>query len=107
MADEYRLVYMTAGTKAEARAIADALVEGNLAACVNIIDGMMSVYHWQGKLHHDEEVVLIAKTTERCLEALTDRVQALHSYECPCIVALPLEGGNPAFFEWISSQINV
>lgn len=107
MADEYRLVYMTAGTREEAQAIADALVEASLAACVNIIDGMMSVYRWQGKLHHDEEVVMIAKTTERCLEALIDRVKELHSYDCPCIVALPLEGGNPAFFEWISRQVNV
>ena len=107
MAAEYRLVYMTAGTREEAQAIADALVEASLAACVNIIDGMMSVYRWQGKLHHDEEVVMIAKTTERCLEALIDRVKELHSYDCPCIVALPLEGGNPAFFEWISRQVNV
>jgi periplasmic divalent cation tolerance protein len=106
MADEYSLVYMTAGSKEEAEAVADALVEESLAACVNIIDGMMSVYRWQGELHHDEEVVLIAKTTERCLEALTDRVKVLHSYDCPCIVAVHLEGRNPAFFEWISRQIN-
>jgi len=107
MADEYRLVYMTAGTKAGAEAIADALVEESLAACVNIIDGMMSVYRWEDRLHHGKEVVLIAKTTERRLEALTERVKELHSYECPCIVALPLKGGNPAFFDWISKQINV
>ena len=107
MADEYSLVYMTAGSKEEAEAVADALVEERLAACVNIIGGMVSVYRWEGRVHHDEEVVLIAKTTVRCLEALTGRVKELHSYECPCIVALPLEGGNPTFFEWISRQINV
>ncbi len=107
MVEQYRLVYMTAGSRDDAVAIADVLVEERLAACVNVIGAMTSVYRWEGAVRHDEEVVLIAKTTVRCLEALTGRVKELHSYECPCIVALPLEGGNPTFFEWISRQINV
>ena len=105
MVEQYRLVYMTAGSREEAETIADTLVEERLAACVNVIGGMMSVYRWEGAARHDQEVVLIAKTTMARLDALTERVRDLHSYECPCIVALPVDGGNPAFLEWISDQI--
>ncbi len=105
MVEQYRLVYMTAGSRDDAVAIADVLVEERLAACVNVIGAMTSVYRWEGAVRHDEEVVLIAKTTTARLDALTQRVRELHSYECPCIVALPVDGGDPAFLEWISDQI--
>ena len=106
MADEYRLVYVTVGSKVEAMSIADALIEERLAACANIIDGVTSVYRWEGAVQHDQEVVLIAKTGASCVEAVIRRVKELHSYDCPCIVAISIEDGNPAFLQWISENIN-
>ena len=106
MADEYRLLYVTAGAKDEALTIADALIGEHLVACANIIDGVASVYRWEGKVQHDQEAVLIAKTATSRLDAAIQRVRELHSYDCPCIVAIPIEDGNPAFLEWISRNIS-
>tara|TARA_R110000787_G_scaffold28283_19_gene77293 strand:- start:501 stop:824 length:324 start_codon:yes stop_codon:yes gene_type:complete len=107
MADEYRLLYVTAGTKDEALTIADALIGEHLIACANIIDGVTSVYRWEGKVQRDQEVVLIAKTAASRVEAVIRRVRELHSYDCPCVVSIPIENGNPAFLEWISENISV
>ncbi len=98
------LVYMTAGSKDEARRIGGALVMERLAACVNILDGMTSIYSWDGAVQEDQEVVLIAKTRAEKLDALTGRVQQLHSYDCPCVVAWPIGDGNPAFLDWIVAE---
>jgi periplasmic divalent cation tolerance protein len=95
---------MTAGSRDEARTIARALVEERLAACCNLLDGMTSVYRWQGEIQEDAEVVVIAKTRAELVERLTARVQALHSYDVPCVVALPVSGGNPAFLDWIAAE---
>ena len=100
----HKLVYMTAGSENEARAIGNKLVASKLAACVNIIDGMRSIYRWDGKLQEDREVVLIAKTRAERLDELIDTVKRIHSYDCPCIVSLPIDGGNPAFLDWIPSE---
>lgn len=97
-------VYMTAGTADEARTIARCLVEERLAACVNLIDGMRSIYRWNDSVQEDGETVLIAKTRADLLEALTERVKALHAYDCPCIVALPMVGGNADFLAWIAQE---
>jgi periplasmic divalent cation tolerance protein len=101
---ELRLVYMTAASKDEAKKIGRALVEERLAACANVIDGMESVYWWQGKLTEDREAVLIAKTRAELVEALTRRVKELHGYSVPCVVALPILAGNPAYLEWLASE---
>ncbi len=98
------LVYMTAGDRAEAVRIGRVLVEERLAACANVLDGMTSIYRWQGEVYEDGEAVLIAKTTEAQADALTERVKALHSYDCPCVVTLPVAGGNAAFLDWIAEQ---
>ncbi len=98
------LVYMTAGSAEEARAIGASLIGRRLAACVNILPGMFSQYHWQGSVQTDEEVVLIAKTRDELVDALTAHVREIHSYDCPCIVALPIRGGNPAFLQWIADE---
>jgi periplasmic divalent cation tolerance protein len=97
-------VYITAKDKAQALTIGRALVEERLAACINVWDGMTSVYRWQGALEEATEAVLIAKTTESQIPAIVDRVKALHSYACPCVVAWPLETGNPAYLEWIEKE---
>ena len=94
-------VYMTAGSMEEARKVGAALIEDKLAACVNAIDGMKSMYWWDGEVQEDAEVVLIAKTTRDLLDELTARVKQVHSYDVPCIVALPIEGGNRDFIDWI------
>jgi periplasmic divalent cation tolerance protein len=94
-------IYMTAGTTEEAQAIGKALVEENLAACVNIMDGMQSIYRWEGQVCEAQEVVLIAKTRSDQVGPLIDRVKELHAYECPCVLALPILEGNPAYLEWI------
>ncbi len=101
---EFHLVYMTAASRDEARKIGRALVEERLAACANVIDGMESVYWWQGKLTEDRETVLIAKTRAELVPALTERVRALHSYTVPCVVALPLMGGNPDYMAWLEAE---
>ena len=98
-------IYMTAGSKSEAQKIGKALVESRLAACVNILDNMQSIYRWEEKIQEDSEVVLIAKTTETLVPRLIDKVKSLHSYDCPCIVSLPVSDGYPPFLDWIKSQV--
>lgn len=98
------LVYMTTSDKEEARNIGRYLVQSRLAACVNILDNMNSMYIWQGEFQDDQEAVMIAKTTETKLQELITRVKERHSYECPCIVAVPITDGNPDFIKWIEEQ---
>ena len=98
-------VYMTAGSKAEAQKIGNTLVEDRLAACVNILDNMQSIYRWEEGIQQDAEVVLIAKTTDNLVSALVDRVKSLHSYDCPCIVSLPILDGYPPFLDWVHAEV--
>ena len=100
-----QFVYMTAGSPEEARRIGEALVEARLVACVNIIDGMHSIYRWEGKLQQDREVVMIAKTTRDRLPGLIETVNAMHSYDCPCIVSFDIDGGHPDFLAWIGAEV--
>ena len=101
---KFLFVYITAKDKAQARLIGKALVAERLAACVNILGPMNSFYVWGGKLCDDTEAVLIAKTRATLLRRLVKRVKALHSYEIPCIVALPIVGGNEEFLEWLGKE---
>jgi periplasmic divalent cation tolerance protein len=97
-------VYITAKDKAQALAIGRTLVEERLAACVNVWDGMTSIYRWEGAIEEASEAVLVAKTTEPHLPALAARVKALHTYECPCVVAWPIGTGNPPYLDWIERE---
>ncbi|MDP6352605.1 MAG: divalent-cation tolerance protein CutA [Alphaproteobacteria bacterium] len=97
-------VYITTADKAEALAIGRALVEKRLAACANVIDGMRSVYRWQGEVAEDDEAVLIVKTIQALAAAVIETVRGLHSYDCPCVVVLPILGGNPDYLTWIEEQ---
>ena len=97
-------VYVTCGDKDEAKSIARTIVTERLAACANLIPGMTSIYRWQGEIAEDDETVLILKTRDDLVAALTERVRTLHSYDCPCVVALPVTGGNPAFLDWIAAE---
>ncbi len=98
-------VYMTAGSKDEAVAIGEALVAEKLAACVNIIENIYSIFMWEGEVRHDTETVFIAKTTAERVPELVEKVRAMHSYDCPCIVSLPISDGNPSFLEWIAESV--
>jgi periplasmic divalent cation tolerance protein len=97
-------VYITAKDRAQARRIGGAVVREKLAACANVIDGMESIYFWEGKLCDEKEAVVIVKTTGPRLKALVKRVKKLHSYKVPCIVALPVIDGNPDFLKWIAAE---
>ncbi len=98
-------IYMTAGSKAEAQKIGTALVESRLAACVNILDNMQSIYRWEQEIQQDTEVVLIAKTTDSLVSQLIEKVKTLHSYDCPCIVSLPILDGYAPFLDWIEAEV--
>lgn len=101
---KFRMVYMTAGGLEEAKHIGRVLVEERLAACVNIVPSMQSLYWWEGKVQEETEVILIAKTRADLVTPLTERVKTLHSYTVPCVVSLPIEDGNPAFLDWIVQE---
>lgn len=102
--DQPMVVYITCGSRDEATAIGRALVDERLAACCNLIAGMTAIYRWQGTIETGSEVVLLAKTVDRLVTALTDRVRALHSYDLPGISAWPITGGNPDFMDWIAAE---
>lgn len=101
------LVYVTASTRDEARLLARVSVEERLAACANILGAIESFYYWDGKFECGEETSLILKTSRSKLDALTERLRALHSYTCPAIVAVPIEGGNPDFVDWVQREVDV
>ncbi|MGE5506423.1 MAG: divalent-cation tolerance protein CutA [Actinomycetota bacterium] len=98
------LVYVTAGSREEAVKIARGLVESRLVACANVLDGATSLYWWEGAVQEEREAVLIAKTAAEKVEAVIARVKELHSYTCPCVVAVPIKAGNPGFLQWIEAE---
>jgi periplasmic divalent cation tolerance protein len=97
-------VYIVAADMAEAERIAEALVDERLAACVNILGGVRSVYRWQGEVERADEIAMIAKTTQASFERLAARVRALHSYDTPAIVAWPIVAGDAAYLDWIAAE---
>lgn len=99
-----RLVYITAPDAAAARALGRTLIEERLAACANVLPGMTAIYRWQGAIEQADEAVLILKTAADRVAALTERVRALHPYRVPCVVTLPIEGGNAEFLAWITGE---
>ncbi len=98
------MVYITAGDKQEAERVGKALVESKTAACVNIVDGMQSMFWWDGGVQKENEVVVIAKTKVGLVASLTEEVKSVHSYDCPCVVAVPVIDGNPDFIQWIQEE---
>jgi periplasmic divalent cation tolerance protein len=96
------VVLVTCPKRSVADRVARTLVSEGLAACVNVIPGLISTYRWQGKICRDPELLLIIKTRRPLLLALIDRVQALHPYTVPEIIALPLAGGSPAYLAWVT-----
>src|SRR6056297_707781 len=97
-------LYITADTPHEAASLGRTLVEERLAACVNILGGVTSFYWWEGAVQKGAETALIAKTREELTDAVIERIKSLHGYTCPCVVRLPITGGNPAFIAWIENE---
>ncbi|MGE5113719.1 MAG: divalent-cation tolerance protein CutA [Acidobacteriaceae bacterium] len=100
-----RLVLSTVGSAEEARTIARALVEKQLAACVNIIGPMQSIYRWKDAVEDAQEFLLLMKTTAENVSRLRDELSQLHSYEIPECIVLEIESGLPAYLEWISESV--
>lgn len=98
------LVYITTSSMEEAEIIGRNLVSRKLAACVNIVGNMKSIYQWEGKIESGDEVILIAKTKNALVDEITESVKALHSYKCPCIVSFQIENGNNEFLNWIRNE---
>lgn len=85
----------------EAEELARRIIEDSLAACVNLLPGIKSIYRWEGRICTDDEVLLVIKLAERQVPKLIDRIREWHSYDCPECVVLPVETGNPAYIDWV------
>jgi len=92
---------VTCRDRKQATAIARTLVREKLAACVNIVPGIASIYRWEGRVEEAREVLLVIKSRRALSKKLTARVRALHSYDVPEVVTLPIASGNPAYLRWV------
>jgi periplasmic divalent cation tolerance protein len=101
----YCAILVSAGSQSEAEKIANVLVKSQLAACVSLVP-ITSIYTWQEKLHQEQEWQLIIKTELTLFSAIALKIQELHSYEVPEIIALPLVAGSKSYLQWISEQLN-
>ena len=98
---EFCIILITASSMDEGEKIADSLVENHLAACVNLVPSVKSVFFWEGKTDRQSEVLLIAKSTKALLNQITDHVKKIHSYSVPEIIAIPVIGGSEDYLKWV------
>ncbi|CAN6465840.1 unnamed protein product [Victoria cruziana] len=98
------VVYVTVPNKEAGKKLAESIVREKLAACVNRVPGVESIYWWQGEIQSDAEELLIIKTRESLLDALTAHIKDSHEYDVPEVIALPIQGGNTQYLEWIKSS---
>jgi periplasmic divalent cation tolerance protein len=105
MENQYLVVFCTCPEGDGGARLAQALVEAGLAACVNRLPGVVSSFRWQGKLCEEAETLLIIKTTRGRLGALTERIRALHPYELPEVVAVPVSGGFDKYLDWLGASV--
>ncbi len=103
-ANSFCLVYVTTSSEMEATKIASTVISDRLAACANILGPVKSMYWWDGSVQTDQECSMLLKTRKDLFSRLEQKIRTLHSYDCPCIVALPLENGNASFLQWLSDQ---
>ena len=99
------LVFMTAANREEAARLADMLVGSRLAACVQLLPEIESVYRWQGKIERQEETLLLAKSSSEKFEELERAVRAIHSYDTPEIVATPIVAGSSPYLQWLDAAL--
>jgi periplasmic divalent cation tolerance protein len=101
----YIVIFITVGEREEAKHIAEALVAGGYAACVNIIDSVTSIFRWQGKIEEAKEYLLVIKSLESRLDDIIRRAKQLHSHAVPEIIAFKVIGGSKDYLEWITSSV--
>jgi periplasmic divalent cation tolerance protein len=101
MPETIHLALCTCPDQDTAEALAESLVVNRLAACVNIVPGLVSVYHWEGQIERAEEVLLLIKTTEARIPELVAWVEREHPYDVPELIAHPITGGHPGYLEWV------
>ena len=100
-----RIVLTTSNSKDEAQKIAHHLVENQLAACVNIVPHILSVYRWQSKVESNDEWLLLIKTTSEKFPAVRDAIRELHSYELPECISIAIDDGSPEYLQWVGESI--
>ena len=98
------VVLVTVATREDGERLAAALVDERLAACVNVVGPIQSIYRWEGAVHHDQELLLMIKTRASLFAALEQRVRALHSYQTPEVIALSITAGSEPYLEWLRGQ---
>jgi len=101
---EFIIIYCTVPNKKEGKEIAKALVENNLAACVNMIDKMESVFSWDGELNEEKEALLMIKTRKDLFTRINHTIQKLHSYNVPEVIALPITQADETYLKWIEHE---
>ncbi|MFL2770471.1 MAG: divalent-cation tolerance protein CutA [Rhodospirillaceae bacterium] len=99
------MIYITTSSPEEARKLAKTLLEEQLAACANIIDGVASFYRWNGSIESDSESLVIAKTIISKRRLVIERISGLHSYTTPCVVSYDIADGQPDYLSWIQSEV--
>ena len=105
-AQDFRLVYITCKDQNEAKHLSQKLLEHRLVACTNILGEIASFYWWKGRIQNELEVTLIAKSRKDKVDDLIKMTKKHHSYQCPCIVTLELQEGNPDYLTWLEEQLS-
>ena len=100
----FRVVLSTAGSEEEGARIAKSLLERKLCACVNLVPKVRSLYRWEGEVQDDAEVLLIMKTTQGKLQALSDHLAQIHSYDVPEVLAIAIDKGSASYLEWLAES---
>ncbi len=103
----YMVVLVTCPTRAEGETLAEKLVESHMAACVNLVPGVRSIYRWEGKIEKNDEVMLFIKTRTRMIGEVTEFVKENHKNEVPEVVALSIRGGNTGYLNWIGANTQI
>ena len=97
-------IYVTAGSLDEAKTIAHTVIDERLAACANILGNVTSVFHWDGAVREETEIAMILKTRRNLVKTLTERIENIHSYDCPCITAHDITDGHDDFLSWVTTE---
>jgi len=105
MSTDVRVVLVTAPDAGAAEALARAVVEEGLAACANVLGGVVSIYRWEGEVRRDAEVLLVLKTTAARAAALCERMAELHPYQVPEALVLPVESGHAPYLDWVRAEL--
>ena len=102
--DSLCIAYIIVGSEDEAKDISRILIKNRLAACINLQFNLKSLYMWEEEIREDTEVLILAKTRKELMPKLIETVIAKHTYECPCILEIPIQNGNPLFIKWINQE---